>query len=118
MANSLERRLAKAERDSQADENCDWLYLQLKAAVVLVIGPPIWCWSRGTRPGALKLPQLSAPWGLDLPADSVLPFARKSGAWLHSTCRVTWPAARCAEAAAALRAMGIGPRATTGKAAA
>ena len=31
MATNLERRLAKAERDSQADENCDWLYLQLKA---------------------------------------------------------------------------------------
>jgi hypothetical protein len=31
MATNLERRLAKAERDSQADENCDWLYLQLRA---------------------------------------------------------------------------------------
>ena len=31
MATHLERRLAKAERESQADENCDWLYLQLKA---------------------------------------------------------------------------------------
>ena len=31
MATNLERRLAKAERESQADENCDWLYLQLRA---------------------------------------------------------------------------------------
>jgi len=31
MATNLERRLAKAERDSQADENCDWLYLNLRA---------------------------------------------------------------------------------------
>ena len=31
MANSLERRLAKAERDSQADGNCDWLLLGLAA---------------------------------------------------------------------------------------
>jgi hypothetical protein len=31
MATNLERRLAKAERDSQADENCDWLLLGLAA---------------------------------------------------------------------------------------
>jgi hypothetical protein len=31
MVTNLERRLAKAERESQADENCDWLYLQLRA---------------------------------------------------------------------------------------
>ena len=29
MATNLERRLAKAERESQADENCDWLLLEL-----------------------------------------------------------------------------------------
>ena len=31
MATNLERRLAKAERESQADENCDWLLLGLAA---------------------------------------------------------------------------------------
>ena len=31
MATNLERRLAKAERNSQADENCDWLLLGLAA---------------------------------------------------------------------------------------
>jgi hypothetical protein len=31
MANNIERRLAKAERESRADENCDRLYLHLRA---------------------------------------------------------------------------------------
>jgi hypothetical protein len=69
------------------------------------------------RHPAASSPDLSGSVG-NRPADSVLSFARKSGAWPHSTCRVTWPAARRAEAAAALHAMGIGPGATTGKAAA
>ena len=62
-------------------------------------------------------PDLSGCVG-DRPADLVLPLGRKPRAWLHSACLVPWHAARRAEAAAALLAMGIGPGATTGREAA